>query len=317
MPPKTKENSAKWWTAVIAAGPGWVILGALKQIGGAFLAFYVVKHGVAANADEPVEMYRLGFAQWTTGAALTLAVIFVTLSQIKINTTNAYSGSLSWSNFFSRLLHRHPGRFVWIFFAVGISLVLMEVNVFKFLNTVLGFYSNVAIAWIGAITADLVINKPVGWSPPGIEFKRAHLRNFNPVGFGSMLVASFVSILAYFKVFGGDTAKAYSPFIALAIGFGLSPLLAYLTKGKYYTARVDQMPDPLWIDDNMSTAMHTCVVCAEAFERPDVAYCPFDAHTGTICSLCCSVDSDCHDMCKKGGASGVVDLTMPKARSGA
>lgn len=316
MPPKTEENSARWWVAVMLAGPGWVILGALKQIGGAFLAFYVIQHGVAAKAGEPVEMYRLGFAQWSTGIALTLAVFFVTLSQIKINVTNAYSGSLSWSNFFSRLLHFHPGRVVWIFFSVGISLVLMEVNVFSFLNTVLGFYSNVAIAWVGALTADLVINKPMGWSPPGIEFKRAHLPNFNPVGFGSMSVASLISILAYFEVFGGEVAKAYSPFMALAIGFILSPILAALTKGKYYIKRVDSMPDPLWVDDNLSAELHRCVVCAETYERPDVAVCPF--HEGKICSLCCSVDSKCHDMCKSGAGAGAGarPVAAPVVRAG-
>ncbi|HLG75710.1 MAG TPA: hypothetical protein VKX46_04810, partial [Ktedonobacteraceae bacterium] len=41
---KTPENSKKWWTAVISAGPGWVILGGLKQLAGAFLAFYIFAH---------------------------------------------------------------------------------------------------------------------------------------------------------------------------------------------------------------------------------------------------------------------------------
>jgi purine-cytosine permease-like protein len=136
-------------------------------------------------------------------------VFFVVLSQIKINVTNAYSGSLSWANFFSRLTHWHPGRVVWIFFNVGIAPALMEFGVFGFLNMVLGFYSNVSIAWIGAVVADLVINKPLGISPSYIEFKRAHLYNFNPVGFGSMLVASAISIVAFFGAFG-ELAKAFS-----------------------------------------------------------------------------------------------------------
>ncbi len=42
MPAKTKENSKAWWAAVISAGPGWVILGAIKQIIGAFLGFYLL-----------------------------------------------------------------------------------------------------------------------------------------------------------------------------------------------------------------------------------------------------------------------------------
>ncbi len=150
---------------MLSAGPGWVVLGAAKQIGGAFLAFYIAGSVGLAKANEPIQQYVHGFKTFAAPVALGLATFFVILSQIKINSTNAYSGSLSWSNFFSRLTHRHPGRVVYIFLNVGIALALMEGGVFGFLNTVLGFYSNVAIAWIGAVVADLVINKPLKLSP--------------------------------------------------------------------------------------------------------------------------------------------------------
>jgi purine-cytosine permease-like protein len=48
--------------------------------------------------------------------ALLVTTIFVVISQIKINVTNAYAGSLAWSNFFSRVTHNHPGRVVWLVF---------------------------------------------------------------------------------------------------------------------------------------------------------------------------------------------------------
>jgi hypothetical protein len=35
------------------------------------------------------------------------------------------------------------------------------------------------IAWVGALVADLVINKPLGLRPQHIEFKRAHLYDIN------------------------------------------------------------------------------------------------------------------------------------------
>jgi hypothetical protein len=202
---------------------------------------------------------------------------------------------------------------VYIFLNVGIALALMEGGVFGFLNTVLGFYSNVAIAWIGAVVADLVINKPLKLSPSYIEFKRAHLHNFNPVGFGSMLIASAVSIAAYFNAFG-DYGKAYSPFIALFLAMVLSPLFAVLTKGKYYIARVDDLEEPLLGTDGLPSAVTlTCTVCTTDFERPDVANCPF--HSGAICSLCCSLEKDCHDSCKSGAGTGPVALAMPTVRS--
>jgi purine-cytosine permease-like protein len=279
-----------------------------KQLGGAFLAFFVASKAGLVLADEPIQQYEGALRTFIAPAALGVGVLFVVLSQIKINVTNAYSGSLSWSNFFSRILHWHPGRVVWIFLNVGIALTLMEANVFSFLNNILGFYSNVAIAWIGAVCADLVIIKPLGLSPSFIEFKRAHLYNFNPVGFGSMVVASVVSIIAFYNAFGAD-AKAFSPLIALVIAMILAPLIAWATGGKTYIARVDALEPPIITADGLMSAVEMeCVVCGATFERPDMAACPF--HSGVICSLCCSLDSACHDTCKK-GTPATVDLGMP------
>ena len=126
--------------------------------------------------------------------ALALTGTFVILSQIKINVTNAYAGSIAWSNFFSRLTHSHPGRVVWLVFNVMVALLLMEIGVYKALEQTLALYSNVAIAWVGALVADLVINKPLGLRPQHIEFKRAHLYDINPVGVGAMTIATIVSI---------------------------------------------------------------------------------------------------------------------------
>jgi purine-cytosine permease-like protein len=60
------------------------------------------------------------------------------ISQLKINVTNAYAGSLAWSNFFARLTHSHPGAVVWVVFNTLIALMLMELNVFQALSKVLG-----------------------------------------------------------------------------------------------------------------------------------------------------------------------------------
>ncbi|MFC1400882.1 MULTISPECIES: cytosine permease [Streptacidiphilus] len=315
MPQKTAANSRRWNFAVLAAGPGWVVIGAAKQLGGALLAFSAL--GVVGNtkALEPIAPYVEALRPWFGAAALPLAGLFVIVSQVKINSTNAYSGSLSWSNFFSRLTHRHPGRVWYIFLNCGISLLLMELNMFSALNTLLGFYSNVAIAWIGAVTADLVINKPLGLSPKYIEFKRAYLYAVNPVGFGAMCIAAAVSIVAFYGQLG-SYAKAFSPFIALVLAMACSPLIAWATGGRYYLARAN--PDALAAERSVEPGAvvetRTCVVCEGAYELPDTADCPH--HEGTICSLCCSLDADCHDSCTRAArAEGPVLLGMPTVQS--
>jgi signal transduction histidine kinase/purine-cytosine permease-like protein len=292
LPDKTAKNRNRWWLAVILAGPGWIILGGAKQLGGAFLASLAVSHGVSfTKAVEPIQMYLAGFEAIFSNPAIVLTVgtLFVIISQIKINVTNAYAGSLAWSNFFSRVTHSHPGRVVWLVFNVAIALLMMELGVFATLEKVLGLYSNVAIAWIGALVADLAINKPLGISPSYIEFKRAYLYNINPVGFGSMLVGSLVAIAAFVGVFG-PVAQAYSPFIALGLAFILAPIIAILTKGKYYIAR-----ENLLLKNTIAHSLK-CSICGAEYEPQDMADCP--VYDGHICSLCCSLNSRCHDICK-------------------
>ena len=298
MPDKTKSNRKVWWFALLAAGPGWIVLGGAKQLAGAFLASLAIRHGTSVeNALQPIWMYVAGYEYVFSSRSMMIGagILFVLVSQVKINVTNAYAGSLAWSNFFSRLSHSHPGRVVWLVFNVAIALLLMMFGVFHTLDKVLALYSNVAIAWIGAIVADLVVNKPLGFSPKYIEFKRAHLYNVNPVGFGSMAAASVVSMLCYAGIFG-VAAKAYSSFIALGLAFVLSPLIAVATKGKYYIARTNDH-----FSNDKAHGSEPCSICEHAYEPQDMAHCP--VYQGSICSLCCTLDGRCHDACKSKPAS--------------
>ncbi|MEI9891724.1 MAG: hypothetical protein WDN45_15720 [Caulobacteraceae bacterium] len=53
------------------------------------------------------------------------------------------------------------------------------------------------------MTADLIVNKPLGLSPQGIEFKRAHLYDINPVGVGAMGLSLAVSTLLFTGALAG------------------------------------------------------------------------------------------------------------------
>ena len=290
MPKRTKENRVGWWTALLTTGPGWILMGAFKLIAGSFLAFLALKHGVSVQqADEPTEMYFVAFRETVQSPtfALILMGIFVIVCQLKINVTNAYAGSIAWSNFFSRLTHSHPGRVVWLVFNVLVALLLMQTGIFSVIETILLIYANFAAGWIGALTADLVINKPLGFSPKYIEFKRAHLYDINPVGVGALLISVVLSTLAFVGSFG-NVAQILSPFIALFSAFIAAPLIAWATKGKYYIAR-----SPSGLPEG---AELRCTICENTFERADVAMCP--AYSGPICSLCCTLEARCRDMCK-------------------
>ena len=82
-------------------------------------------------------------------------------------------------------------------------------------------------------------------------------------------------------------AKGLASFIALGSAVLCVPVIAYLTTGKYYIARQPEKFRRLWL---------LTVSCERDYELADMAGCP--AYNGTICSLCCSLEARCHDLCK-------------------
>ncbi|MEO7246254.1 MAG: ATP-binding protein [Rubrivivax sp.] len=318
-PAPGRGGRARWWAAVLVGGPGWVLPGVAKMFGGMLLAYLAVTLSVPPDrAVDPNQMYLAAYERvfGHYGWAVAATTLFVVISQLKINVTNAYAGSLAWSNFFSRLTHSHPGRVVWMVFNTLIALVLMEMSVFQALGHVLGLYANVAIAWMMTVVADLVINKPLGLSPLGIEFKRAHLYDVNPVGVGAMGVASLLSVAAHLGAFG-PLAQAFSAAIALVTALVMSPLIAWTTGGRYYIARRSIPIVPVRVppaaasgpaNAAASTAASTatatasthrlisCCICERGYETEDMAHCP--AYGAPICSLCCTLDARCDDLCK-------------------
>jgi signal transduction histidine kinase/CheY-like chemotaxis protein len=294
LPAHDRRRPFSWWTALVATGPGWVVIGGFKLFAGSFLTVLALHHGIgAADASQPTQMYLVAFreAMGSPALALVLTGLLVIVCQLKINVTNAYAGSIAWSNFFSRLTHSHPGRVVWLVFNVVLALLLMERGILNAIDGVLRIYANFAAGWIGALVADLVINKTVGWSPPYIEFRRAHLYDVNPVGVGALLLSIATSSLAYLGLFGA-MPQILSPFVALATAFVAAPLIAGMTGGRYYLARAaDGLPP--------SPDKLRCTICENMFENADMALCP--AYAGPICSLCCTLESRCHDACKPHG----------------
>lgn len=289
--PKTRRDRRRWWVALVVAGPGWVVLGVTKMLLGSWLITLVPFETIGrdvAHAIDPTVLYHTAFSLALPDplVALVLTGLFVILSQLKINVTNAYAGSIAWSNFFSRITHAHPGRVVWLVFNVAIASLLMELGVFAALEVTLSIYSHVALAWIGALFADLTINKPFGLSPKGIEFRRGHLYDVNPVGIGAMAGGTLAAFWAHTGILGPQIA-ALSPFVALLVSVVLAPVLAVATGGRFYIARATP---------NLKAEQVQCCLCDYHFDREDMTECPF--YSAPICSLCCSLNASCGDACK-------------------
>lgn len=143
---------------------------------------------------------------------------------------------------------------------------------FDFLNTILGFYANCAMAWVVTVATDIAVNKYLlKLSPKAPEFRRGMLYAINPVGFVSMLLSAGISIAVFFGAFGA-AVQPYSPMFAIGLALVCPPLLAVATRGKYYLRRTDDGIDlPMFdADGNPSDAKLLCHISGLEFERPDM-----------------------------------------------
>lgn len=289
LPSRASIGRGRWWGAMLAGGPGWTLIAGLKLLLGSYLAHLIVQGGGAGDPSSPTAMFHAIFTQISerSGVSLVVTGLFVIVCQLKINVTNAYAGSIAWSNFFARLTHSHPGRVVWLVFNVLVALILMEAGIFDAIEAILILYATVAAGWIGALAADLMISKPLGLSPQGIEFQRAHLFDINPVGVGAMLLSILVAGMSHLGLLG-QVAQAFAPVIGLAVAFIAAPALALLTHSRYYIARRTQWPE--------GGGQHRCIICENSFQPADMAHCPM--YAAPICSLCCTLEARCHDRCK-------------------
>jgi signal transduction histidine kinase/DNA-binding NarL/FixJ family response regulator len=99
-----------------------------------------------------------------------------------------------------------------------------------------------------------------------------------------------LAVTAHLGAFG-PLAQAFSALIAMGVALLASPLIAWATGGRYYIARTSP-GSPAATDGGP----RRCVICERDYEGPDMAHCP--AYQGPICSLCCTLDARCGDLCK-------------------
>jgi hypothetical protein len=167
MPERRRPTAAAGGLGVLLGGPGWVVLGVLKMLGGALLAY-------------------LALGTWcrpTARSTPTRCTWRPTRRVLRTTAGRWRPRRCSWSSRSSRSTSPTPTP------AAGLEQLLLapdaqppgprgvdgvqhadradadgDERVPGHRRQVLGLYSNIAIAWMMAVVADLVVNKPLGWS---------------------------------------------------------------------------------------------------------------------------------------------------------
>ena len=278
------------------AGPGWVIFGAIKQVVGLFLAVYLIANVAdgAGIANQPVhqflEIYQnfmprlaghdAGRRRWSSSARSRSTSPTPTRVRWRGRTRSPASPSAI------------PGRLVFLGVNLLIALVLMEANMFDFLNTILGFYANCGMAWVVVVASDIVVQQvpaealaEAAGVPPRHAVRdqpgRLRLDARSPRAFRSLRSSAAL----------GEAIRPYSPLVAIGLALVLPPIFAIATKGKYYLRRTDDGIDlPMY--DELRQPVRRAPELPRLPSRLRAAGHDRRAttHDAFVCSLCLSTD---------------------------
>lgn len=160
-------------------------------------------------------------------------VVFVVITQIRINVMNLYGGSIALASGFEVAAHFKPGRPWWMFLVWSVGVVFYATNVINHLGTFLAITGVLTNTWVLIILADYFICRrylSLGVEED-IEFHEADVRNWNPCGLISLGVAVAVGALGILEVY----PIYFASFLAMIIGPILHVILTKATGGRYYT----------------------------------------------------------------------------------
>lgn len=164
--------------------------------------------------------------------------LFTILTQLRINITNLYSGSLSLANFFEHVFNFKPGRTFWVGFTAVAAIVAMLAGALDHLGPMLTFQGVFLFSWAAILVADaVVVKKILRIGPAYFEYRREYLYPWNPVGVVSLIIASTVGTIAAFG-YMGIFLQNVAAFSAAVIAFILTIVIAVATNGKYYSKAI-------------------------------------------------------------------------------
>ena len=165
--------------------------------------------------------------------------LFTMITQVRINITNVYSGSLSLSNFFENIFKFKPGRRFWVVITGISAIVLMLGGIVDHLEAVMTFQGVFLMTWASILVTDAIVVKRMLKIGPGYyEARQRNLYKWNPVGVASLIIASGLGTIAALG-FLGTFLQSTAAFFAAILAAILTVVIAIATKGKYYVKQED------------------------------------------------------------------------------
>ncbi|RNM24545.1 allantoin permease [Dickeya undicola] len=185
--------------------PFYLITFLLNGVVGIYLvSSFAGQNGVSETAVVVNILNLLGF--W--------GLLFVWVTQTRINTANYYLATVNMQVFFDRLLRLRYRKIVWACVVGAAVYVLMLADVFAYILQALAYQGVFVVAWVGVALAHIVSHRA--------QSTVATVRAFNPTGLGAWLLSVVAGVAL---MHGSAVMQSFSAPVTFAVALVLYWLL--------------------------------------------------------------------------------------------
>ena len=140
-------------------------------------------------------------------------LIFIWVSQTRINTANFFMAIVNLESILQRLTSIHIPKIVTAIFVGIIVYVVMLADVFSFIYQALSYLAIMVVAWVSIAVTHILSPLYEKLMGPTLELREHYVPAINPAGLLAWFLAAFVGLL-FFNA-GGQWVASSSPATAI------------------------------------------------------------------------------------------------------
>ncbi|WP_186134913.1 purine-cytosine permease family protein [Burkholderia gladioli] len=122
-------------------------------------------------------------------------LLFVWVTQSRINTANYYLAAINMQAFFGKLAGLRAPKFAWALVVGAVVYALMMADVFSKILQALAYQGIFVVAWVGVALAHILSTRYDELVGETIEYRDSHVPAFNPGGLSAWFAGAFAGLV--------------------------------------------------------------------------------------------------------------------------
>ncbi|GAA1878138.1 hypothetical protein GCM10009836_69380 [Pseudonocardia ailaonensis] len=225
------------------------------------------------------ELTELSAVDGMLGLMGVWAVLFIWVTQTRINTANYYVASTNLGNLAGRVIRRPVPRWFWVVALGVVVYLLMLQDLLSKLQIALEYSAIITVAWVGVVVAYMIWAKVRGIGPDQLEYRPGRVTTMHWPGVSAWVAGTVVGVVLL-NFAGTVGATWYAP-AAFLLSF-----LVYLG-ALLVDSRVGEMPtrpyDPRDEVEDAWASRIRCHVCSRSYVAQEMDRDPAAGHAAICC----------------------------------